>query len=409
MNSALAFYGGVPVIKDLKYTWPIISDDIKDAVIEQLYDNVSIYDRSGIIEKLEDLVCDIYGKEYALLTCSGTLALYSAFYALDLDCEDEIICTVYTFFATCTPLFHINGKIKLVDCTKNGSISFEEVKRAYTYKTKAVVITHMWGRPVDEYEEIAGFCKRNGIYLVEDCSHAHGAMINGHRIGTYGDISIFSLQGNKVITGGEGGVLITDNEELYYRSIFLGHYNKRCKQEIPQDHYLYQYATTGAGLKFRIHPIAAQMAYRMFLKLDDIVAERNTFIKRLEAELANSKLLKVIESPSNMRHGAYAFTMLYKGYESLRITKKLFVDIAKAEGVVDIDSPGSTKSLSAFPLFFSKEVKSHLNLKASVEIISNENANYLSDNLLKLPCWQNEEAAVAYAAAFRKIEECLCS
>lgn len=85
MNSALAFYGGVPVIKDLKYTWPIISDDIKDAVIEQLYDNVSIYDRSGIIEKLEDLVCDIYGKEYALLTCSGTLALYSAFYALDLD------------------------------------------------------------------------------------------------------------------------------------------------------------------------------------------------------------------------------------------------------------------------------------------------------------------------------------
>ena len=107
MNSALAFYGGVPVIKDLKYTWPIISDDIKDAVIEQLYDNVSIYDRSGIIEKLEDLVCDIYGKEYALLTCSGTLALYSAFYALDLDCEDEIICPVYTFFATCTPLFHM--------------------------------------------------------------------------------------------------------------------------------------------------------------------------------------------------------------------------------------------------------------------------------------------------------------
>lgn len=405
-KSSLAYYGGIPEMDMVQYHWPFITEKIKQAVIEQLYENISIYNKSGIIDKLEKLVCRIYNSQYALLVSSGTAALHTAYYAINMTKEDEIICPNYTFFATCSPIFQLGGKIKLVDCLDNGSISLNEIMKAYSSKTKAVVITHMWGRPVDEYEEIARFCEEKNIYLIEDCSHAHGAWINGKRIGTLGDISIFSLQGNKIITGGEGGILITNNTELYYRSIFFGHYNKRCRQEIPKDNYLSDFATTGGGLKLRIHPIAARIAYEMFQDLDMIVEQRQCFWDALESELINNELVKVISNDKNMKHSGYAFTMIYTGDTTLGVDKKTFIDIVKAEGILDIDSPGSTRSLSQIPLFSKTGIIYDENC-VSVECISDNVSNWLSEKLLKLPCWQEEEMAYKYAKVFCKIQRCL--
>lgn len=404
----LAFYGGEVSMETLKYQWPIIDDEIEKAVVEQLYESISIYNKSGIIERLENYICQVYGCKHALLTSSGTAALHSAYYAIGLNSKDEIICPNYTFFATCTPAFQLGGKIKLVDCMNNGSISFDEIKKAYTLQTKAIVITHMWGRPVDDYEQISQFCKERKLYLIEDCSHAHGAMINGKRVGTLGDISVFSLQGNKIITGGEGGVLITNNDDLYYRAIFFGHYNKRCRQEIPSYNGLSEFSVTGGGLKLRIHPIAARIAYEMYQRLDLIVDQRVMFWDILEKALENSRLVKVISNKNNMKHSGYAFTMIYTGDQNYGVDIDTFMKIMKAEGIKDIDLPGSTVSLSKFPLFYKSNMIYDKDF-VTVEIISKTVSDFLSEKLLKLPCWQDYNIAYKYATVFDKIEDCLRS
>lgn len=128
-------------------------------------------------------------------------------------------------------------------------------------------------------DEIVKICKENNLILLEDYSQAHGARYKGKLVETFGDIAAWSLQSPKNVSGGEGGILLTDNEEFYYRTLLLGHYNKRCKQEILKNHPLYKYATTGMGLKYRTHPLAVVIAYRVFKKLEKCLKVKKFFAK----------------------------------------------------------------------------------------------------------------------------------
>ena len=93
-----------------------------------------------------------------------------------------------------------------------------------------------------------------------DCAHAHGATVNGKVVGTFGDCAAWSIQGKKVVTGGEGGVSVTQHKEAYYRQLINGHYNKRCTTEIPKDHPIRAFVLTGSGLKNRTHSLAVAVA-----------------------------------------------------------------------------------------------------------------------------------------------------
>lgn len=171
---------------------------------------------------------------------------------------------------------HLGVKPIFVDASpETGNIDSSKIARAITSKTKAIIVTHMWGVPC-EMEEISDICRKNGIILLEgkhwlftcdmchgwihaliDCSHSHGASINGKKTGTFGDGAAWSIQGDKVLSGGEGGVSLTPYSEVYYRQLLHGHYNKRCKSEIPKDHPLQDFSITGAGLKNRAHPLVS--------------------------------------------------------------------------------------------------------------------------------------------------------
>ncbi|MCQ4142743.1 aminotransferase class I/II-fold pyridoxal phosphate-dependent enzyme, partial [Chryseobacterium sp. EO14] len=236
----LAIHGGKSAI-DLKmphYIWPIIDKSDIVAVTNQLQETVSIYDNSGVFKEFEKKWKDLHGADFALLTNSGTSALFSLFVGVGLKESDEIICPNYTFFATITTALTLGAVPVFCDCDENGNINPEYIEGLITRKTKAVVITHIWGVPC-QMDKIVAICKQYHLHLIEDCSHAHGAKYKGQLVGTFGIGAAWSLQGQKIITGGEGGILTTSSEEVYYRALLLGHYNKRCRQEIPQDHPLY--------------------------------------------------------------------------------------------------------------------------------------------------------------------------
>lgn len=230
----LAINGGERIFKDDKegkYIHPRITKEIEEAVIDQLYDTISIYDNSNIFEKFENEFAKYHNKRYGLVTSSGTAALWSMYDSIGLKSNDEILCPAYTFFATNTPIFLTGATPVLVDCDEYGNMNIDEIEKKITSRTKAIVVTHMWGYPC-QMDKIRAIADKYHLYLLEDCSHAHGGSYKGKKLGEWGDVAAFSLQGNKIITGGEGGILITNDKSIYDRAVLLGHYNKRCKKEI---------------------------------------------------------------------------------------------------------------------------------------------------------------------------------
>lgn len=333
-----------------KYTWPHITKETKKAVDDQLNTEViSIYDRSGIFKTFEDKFATFYGKKYALLISSGTAALHSAMVACKFSPGDEVICPAYTFYATVTPIFQTGAIPILCDSMDDGNIDPNKIEQLITSKTKAVIITHMWGKPC-EIDRISQICKKYNLKLIEDCSHAHGAKYKNQMIGTKSDVAIFSLQGQKIITGGEGGILITDNQEIYYRALLFGHYNKRCKQEIDKNSPYYKYAVTGFGLKLRAHPLAIAIANEQFDHLNKWHKAKCNNAKYLSSLLNDCPFIKLPEISNDFESSWYAYVIQVDSKKLNISTSELCTKLIE-NGIVDADMPNSTCPLNYLKLF----------------------------------------------------------
>lgn len=243
-----------------KYRWPPYIPEMGDLVKDYIDQGkpLSIPDESGIIHELEYDFAKLHHRKYALAVSSGTMALYSAFFALGLSEEDEVICTAFSYHATAAPLLHFGVKIVFCDVEPDtGNIDTAQIEQLITPKTRAIVTNDQWGHPCDK-ERVLELCRRHGLRYVEDCSHAHFAQYRGRYVGTFGDVACWSLQGRKLLSGGEGGILLTDDQDLYERAVLLGHNLKRPAQSVKNEIYR-PLDRTGYGLKLRMHPLAALM------------------------------------------------------------------------------------------------------------------------------------------------------
>lgn len=375
----------------LKFNWPRIESEEIKAVNKQLKKSISIYNRSGIIEELEKNIERYFGMKHAVLMNSGTSSLHSIYMSLGLTDKDEVICPAYTFFATVTPLLFTGAIPVLVDCDKNGNIDPLKIEEKITPRTKAIMVTHMWGMPC-QMNKIIKIAKKHKLLLLEDASHAHGAKYNNKLIGTFGDISAFSMQGQKTLTGGEGGFIITNNNELYYKSLLIGHYNKRCKTEIPKDNELYKYTITGMGLKFRIHPLAAAIANEQLKKLKQVILGRNKFAKYLINNLKGVKGIRVPIVSKDIVPSWYAFVIKFIPEELNNVTVDDFLEYLIKNGCVDADIPGSTCPLNLLPLFqdptlLFPKYKNRIYYKKG----DFPNAEYFYNHIIKMPIWDKKD------------------
>lgn len=408
-KSELAIFGGPKTIKQNgpHFIWPLITKRMEKATIKQLYKTISIYDRSGIFLEFENAFAKYHNKKYALLCNSGTTALHSMFVAADFKKNDELICPVYTFFSTITPLLFTGAKPVFCDCDENGNIDPKEIQKKITPKTKGVLITHMWGIPC-QIDKIIKICRKNNLLLLEDCSHAHGARYKERVVGSFGDMSIWSLQGPKIITGGEGGILLTDNEEFYYRSLLLGHYNKRCIKEIPKTHSLYKYAITGMGLKYRAHPLAVAFAFEMFKNLDNYLTTKTFFVKKIIKEFKKTKGIAIPKISSDIRPSWYNFVFQYKSEELENLPIEKFFEALQTEGLVEIDLPKSTCPLNLLPLFQtpSELFPSYKTNPFFYKPNDFPKAEKFYQNAIKIPVWafkKDSKTVDAYIRGIKKV------
>jgi len=237
----------------------------------------SIYGMDGIFKTLEDRFSKIHNQKFTILTNTGTSSLSSAYFGLNLKEGNEVICPIFTFIATVTPLLRLGCIPVFADCDKHGRMETNNLQKLLTEKTKALVVTHMWGVPND-METIVKFCKENNLKLIEDASHAHLTKYNGKYLGTFGDVGCFSLGAKKIISGGEGGLLTTNDEEVYIRATLLGHFNMRAEESLTNISVnlqnKYNNLVSGFGENYRMHPYSAVMINALLDEINEIIENR---------------------------------------------------------------------------------------------------------------------------------------
>lgn len=233
--------------------WPVFHADAEEAVLRILRDgNVSTH---PVIRELEADYAAFTGRRHALAHANGTTALLAAFHALDLEPGDEILVPSATFWASVLPMVWC-GLVPVFCESEPGTLGIDpaDMLRRITPRTRAVVIVHLWGLPC-RVEEIRRVCAEHGLRIIEDASHAHGAAYRGEPCGALGDLSVFSLQGDKLAPAGEGGILLTDDPALYERATCLGDITRIVELPGPAR----RFAATSMGIKTRIAPMSAAL------------------------------------------------------------------------------------------------------------------------------------------------------
>jgi perosamine synthetase len=268
-----------PVKIKTQTQWPQIGQDELVSISTLFKDaNISTH---PVIKELENAYSERIGTKYALAHNNGTSALMAAFWALDLKPGDKILVPTATFWASALPMMW-HGLIP-VFCESEEielGLDLEDVKSKCDQDVKAIVIVPLWGIP-GNYEAILNFAKERDLLVVEDASHAHGAIFQNKPVGSFGDISVFSLQGDKLAPAGEGGMLLTDNIEYYHKAMLLGDITRIFELET-QDR---RFAATSFGIKTRIAPVSATIGLNSLNKLDGRNAIRKANMLRLSEAL----------------------------------------------------------------------------------------------------------------------------
>jgi perosamine synthetase len=330
------------------FQWPVLDERVLAAVTLQLGESVSIYDRSGIFQRFEDRFAAAHHRAHGLLFNSGTSALLAAYYAINIQPGDEVICADYGFFASVSPLCALQGVGVLCESDSTGGVCVDDARDSITERTRAIVVTHLWGVPAN-VEALRQLCDSRGIYLIEDCSHAHFAEFNGKKVGEFGHVAAWSLQAQKLVSAGEGGIALTDDMKLFERMLLLGHYNKRCRQQISSDSSNFAFATTGHGLKLRAQPLGIAMAEVDFERLPSRLVWKRHFANALHTKLKghSDRLALPVLDLRNPAWYAYSFSLKCRNPSLAR----RILDDLHARGASDFDMPSSTTTISRYPLF----------------------------------------------------------
>jgi perosamine synthetase len=218
------------------------------------------------IEKFEVEFARYHGVKHAIATHNGTIALHLALVAAGIKSEDEVIVPDFTFVATANSVRYCNATPVLTDVDPGDwNIAPEAIKANITSKTKAIIPVHLYGNPA-RMDEIRDIAKQYKLLIIEDCAEALGAQYNGERVGIMGDIGCFSFFGNKIITTGEGGMCITNNDELAERMrILRDHGMNRTKK------YWYDLL----GFNYRMTNMQAAVGVAQLEQLDALLKARD--------------------------------------------------------------------------------------------------------------------------------------
>lgn len=269
-------------------TEPHLDDEDRRLFLEA-FDSGWISSQGPYLQQFEQAFAAYVGRSHALATCNGTAALHLALLALDVRPGQEVIVPTFTYVATANAVRYCGAEPVLVDCEPDTwNIDPARIAEAITPRTVGIVPVHMYGHPCD-MGAIMDVAAAHGLWVVEDAAEAHGAELAGKRVGSFGRIATFSFYGNKTITTGEGGAVVTDEPELAQRMHLL-----RGQGMDPQRRYWF----TELGYNYRLTHPAAALGLAQLRKIEILIAKHRAIAHVYREELAGEPgLALAVERP----------------------------------------------------------------------------------------------------------------
>jgi len=322
----LAIQGGKPMHTASWPEWPQYDETEKKALLDVLESRVWWRTPGTQTLAFEQEFASYHQAKYGIAVTNGTAALEVAIAALGIGPGDEVIVPDFTFIATASAVFAAGAMPVLVDCTPDTyCIDPGLAEAAITSRTKAIIAVHMGGHPAD-LDALQEICKKHKLFLVEDSAHAHGTEWKGRKIGAIGDIGTFSFQASKLMTAGEGGMIITNIADLE-RTARSIHDCGRMPDEWFYSHFIYgsNYRLSewqGAVLRCQLGRTDAQRTVR---------THSSAFLDRELPKIEGITPQK--EDPRCTCNGHYAYIFHYDKSAFRNLPVARFVEALNAEGV----------------------------------------------------------------------------
>lgn len=263
----------------IPYGRQTIDEDDINAVVDVLK---SDYLTTGPkIAEFEQAVASYTGAKYAVAISNGTSALHAACFAAGIGQGDEVITTPLTFAASANCVLYCGGTPVFADVDPyTYNIDPEDIRKKITDKTKAIIAVHLAGQPCD-MDEIHSIAQEHNLIVIEDGAHALGSVYKGKKVGCLSDMTTFSFHPVKPITTGEGGMIMTDNEELYKRLVlFRSHGITRDNSMMTRNEGPWFYQQLDLGYNYRITDIQCALGCSQMRKLDKFLKRRRELVER---------------------------------------------------------------------------------------------------------------------------------
>lgn len=187
--------------------------------VNECLDSTWISSKGRFIGEFENTFAEYTGVRYAASVCNGTAALHLAMITLGIGQGDEVIVPSLTYISSVNAITYTGATPVFVDSFEDTwQMNSEDVKNKITPRTRAIMAVHLYGHPCD-MDALVAIARENKLFLIEDCAEAVGSLYKGRHVGSFGDVATYSFFGNKTITTGEGGMLVTNDETLYDRAV----------------------------------------------------------------------------------------------------------------------------------------------------------------------------------------------
>ena len=243
-----------------------------------------------LTKEFELIIKEYTGAKHAIAMTNGTMALYSCLLALGVESGDEVIVPSLTFIATSNAVLMAGGVPVLCEVSKDTlCIDVAEIEKKITTKTKVIIPVHLYGQSA-KMPEICKLADKYGLKVLEDAAQGVGVRLNNKHVGTFGDCGILSFYGNKTITCGEGGVVLTDNDEIAKKCYRLKNHGRDNKGIYKHEH---------VGYNFCFTEMQAAIGISQMEKLERIISKKESFYRTYRSRLENTGDIKFFDFPKN--------------------------------------------------------------------------------------------------------------
>jgi len=299
----------------MKYKYPVYQPSLKGnekKYVNECLDSTWISSKGKFIEKFEDKFTKYLNVQYATSVCNGTTALHLALITLGIGKGDEVIVPTFTYIASVNVITYTGATPVFVDSMRDTwQMDSEDVRRKITRKTKAIMPVHLYGYICD-MDKICRIAKDNNLFIIEDAAESFGAKYKEKHSGTFGNIAAFSFFGNKTITTGEGGMIVTNDKTLFDRAVhFKGQGLAKYRE----------YWHDVVGYNYRMTNICAAIGLAQLERTDEILIQKKRIVQWYNENL--------IDLPIEIQNESDDIVPSYWMYTILVDTPKVRDDLRK--------------------------------------------------------------------------------